>query len=152
MKSISRNRRAGFKYHILEEFNGGLVLTGPEVKSVRAGQINLEDGFGRVDNNELFLWNVYIAPYKQGSLHITQDPTRHRKILLHKNEIRRIVGRLSTKGLTLIPLEVYLSNSGYAKVKLGMAKGKTGPDKRETKKRRELEREMRREFSGRHRI
>jgi SsrA-binding protein len=147
MKAIAKNRRASFKYHILETFDAGICLTGPEVKSVRAGQLTLDDAFGRMDKNELYLWNAHIAPYKQGSLHVQQDPTRKRKLLLHKAEIKRILGKLTTKGLTLIPLEVYISDSGYAKVKLALGKGKLGPDRREDIKRKDLQREMRRRFS-----
>jgi SsrA-binding protein len=152
MKVVAKNRRAGFKYHFLETFDGGLALTGPEVKSLRAGQANLEDGFGRVENGEVYLWNVHIAPYKQGSLHVVQDATRKRKILLHRAEINRVLGKLTTKGLTLVPLEIYFSDSGYAKVKMALAKGKAGPDRREDIRRRDVEREMRRQYSGRHKI
>jgi SsrA-binding protein len=132
MKPIAHNRRAGFKYHILETFDGGLALTGPEVKSLRNGDVSMEDGFGRVDGGEVYLWNVHIAPYKMGSTHVTQDPTRKRKILLHRNEIRRVLGKMSVKGLTLVPLELYFSDSGYAKVKLALAKGKNAGDKRDS--------------------
>ena len=135
MTTVARNRRAHHKYAILETFDGGLALTGPEVKSVRAGELHLEDGFGRVENGEIFLWNVHINPYRAGSLHVTQEPTRKRKILLHKTEIGRILGKLTTKGLTLVPLEVYFSKTGFAKVKLGLAKGKNAPDQREDLKR-----------------
>jgi SsrA-binding protein len=152
MKVIAKNRRAHFKYHILETFDGGLVLTGPEVKSLRAGQVTMEDGFGRLENGEVFLWNVHISPYKQGSLHVTQEATRRRKILLHKEEIKRIIGKLTTKGLTLVPLEIFFSDSGYAKVRLALAKGKAGPDKREDIKKKDIQREMRRAFSGKHRV
>ncbi len=152
MKTAARNRRAFHKYSVLETFDGGLALTGPEVKSIRAGEVNLEDGFGRIENGEVFLWNVHIAPYKQGSLHVEQIPTRRRKILLHKAEIKRLFGKMTSKGLTLIPLEIYFGESGYAKVKLGLAKGKTGPDHREDIKRRELDRDLRRNFSGRRKI
>lgn len=152
MKIVARNRRASFRYHILETFDAGLVLTGPEVKSIRAGEVALEDGFGRMDGDQAVLWNVHIQPYKQGSLHVEQDATRKRKLLLHKEEIKRIQGKLTTRGLTLVPLELYFANSGYAKVKLALAKGKTGPDKREDIKKKTLQREMRRQFSGRHKI
>lgn len=152
MKSIAKNRRAGFKYHILETYDGGLSLTGPEIKSVRAGQVTMEDGFGRVEGGEVFLWNVHIAPYKQGSAHVLQEATRRRKILLHREEIKRILGKLTVKGLALVPLELYIADSGYAKVKIALAKGKTGPDKREDIKRKDVQKEMRREHSGKHRI
>jgi SsrA-binding protein len=152
MKVVARNRRALHKYHVLETFDGGVSLTGPEVKSLRAGDASLDDGFGRVEGEEVFLWNVHIAPYKQGSLHVEQIPTRKRKILLHKAEIKRLIGKMTTKGLTLIPLEIYFGESGFAKVKLGLAKGKTAPDQREDIKRKDLDRELRRNFSGRHKV
>jgi SsrA-binding protein len=136
----------------LETFDGGLMLTGPEVKSIRAGQVNLEDGFGRVDGGEVFLWNVHVSPYKQGSLHVVQEPTRKRKVLLKKEEIKKILGKLTVKGLALIPLEIYFGDSGFAKVKLALAKGKTAPDKRESIKKKDVQREMRREYSGRHKL
>lgn len=152
MKVVTRNRRAFHKYHILETFDGGLSLTGPEVKSLRGGDASLDDGFGRLDGGEVFLWNVHIAPYKQGSLHVEQNPTRRRKILLHKTEIKRLIGKMTVKGLTLVPLEIYFGESGYAKVKLGLAKGKNAPDQREDIKRKDLDRELRRDFSGRKKI
>ncbi|HOW27634.1 MAG TPA: SsrA-binding protein SmpB [Elusimicrobiota bacterium] len=152
MKSISQNRRASFRYEITETFEAGIVLTGPEVKSLRAGQVQLQDGFARVDGNEIYLWNVHISPYRQGSLHVAQEPTRRRKLLLHKNEIKRIMGKLTLRGLTLVPLEMFFSKSGYAKVKLGLGKGKTGPDRREDLKRKDLKRELRRDFKGHQKI
>lgn len=152
MKVVARNRRASFKYHILETFDAGLVLTGPEVKSLRAAEVTLEDGFGRPDGDAIVLWNVHIQPYKQGSLHVTQEPTRKRKLLLHKAEVQRILGKLTVKGLTLVPLEIYFSDSGWAKVKLGLGKGKTGPDKRESLKKKSVEKELRREYSGKHKL
>jgi SsrA-binding protein len=152
MKTIAQNRRASFKYHILETFDGGLSLTGPEVKSLRAGEVTLDDGFGRVDGNEVYLWNVHIAPYKMGDRMAPQEPARKRKVLLHRAEINRILGKISIKGLTLVPLELYFSDSGFAKVKLALAKGKTAGDKRESIKRKDTEREMRRNYSGKHKI
>jgi SsrA-binding protein len=152
MKTVARNRRAFHKYHVMETFDGGLALTGPEVKSLRAGDASLDDGFGRVEGGEVFLWNMHIAPYKQGSLHVEQAPTRRRKILLHRGEIKRLIGKMTTKGLTLIPLEIYFGASGYAKVKLALAKGKSAPDQREDIKRKDLDRELRRNFSGRHKV
>ena len=152
MTTVARNRRAHHKYAILETFDGGLALTGPEVKSVRAGELHLEDGFGRVENGEIFLWNVHINPYRAGSLHVTQEPTRKRKILLHKTEIGRILGKLTTKGLTLVPLEVYFSKTGFAKVKLGLAKGKNAPDQREDLKRKDLSPSPRFPANAKHRV
>lgn len=152
MKVVSRNKRASHRYHIEETFDGGLALTGPEVKSLRAGQATLDDGFGRLDKGEAWLWNVHIAPYKQGSLHVAQDPTRRRKVLLQRAQLKRLEGKLSVKGLTLVPLEIYFADSGYAKVKLALARGKLGPDRREDLKRKTVQREMRRQFSGKQRV
>ena len=152
MKIVADNRRAHFKYSILETFDGGLALTGPEVKSLRNGDVSMGDGFGRMDGDEAWLWNVHIAPYKMGSLHVTQEPTRKRKVLLHRDEIRRITGKLATKGLTLVPLQIYFSDSGYAKVKLGLAKGKNIGDKREDLKKKATDRDIRREHSGRRKL
>ena len=152
MKIVADNRRAHFKYSILETFDGGLALTGPEVKSLRNGDVSMGDGFGRMDGGEAWLWNVHIAPYKMGSLHVTQEPTRKRKVLLHRDEIRRITGKLATKGLTLVPLQIYFSDSGYAKVKLGLAKGKNIGDKREDLKKKATDRDIRREHSGRRKL
>ena len=152
MTTIAQNRRAHFKYHILETFDAGLSLTGPEVKSLRKGDVSMEDGFGRVEGNQAWLWNVHIAPYKMGSSHVTQEPTRQRKLLLHKTEIRRIIGKLSTKGLTMVPLEMYFSESGFAKVKMGLAKSKNVVDKRDSIKKKDIEREVRKEHGRRRRI
>jgi SsrA-binding protein len=152
MKIVSRNRRAEHKYALLERFEGGLVLTGPEIKSVRAGEVNLEDGFGRLDGGEVFLWNAHIKPYTQGSTHVVQYPTRRRKILLKRDEIKRLIGKLTIKGLTLVPLDIHLSDTGYAKVTLALAKGKSAPDRRDSIKKKSLQREMRRDFSGKQRL
>src|SRR5437870_5254027 len=105
-KIAATNRRAGAKYEILETMEAGLILTGPEVKSLRHGAANLQDGFARIEGEEAFLWNVHIAPYAQGSLHVKQDPLRTRKLLLNRQEIKRWMGRTVTKGLTIVPLEI----------------------------------------------
>jgi SsrA-binding protein len=151
-KVVATNHRASAKYEIIETLEAGLVLTGPEVKSLRAGQANLKDGFARMDGGRASLWNVHIAPYSLGSLHVTQEPTRTRKLLMHRKEILRWMGRTIIKGLTVIPLEIYFTKRGFAKVVLALAKGKRGPDRREEIKRRTIDREISREFSGRHRI
>ena len=151
-KVIAVNRRAHVRYEIVETLEAGLALTGPEVKSVRAGNVNLGDGFARIENEQAYLWNVHIAPYTLGSLHVTQEPTRRRKLLLNRREINRWMGKTMTKGLTIIPLEMYFNARGLAKVKLGLAKGKRGPDRREDIKRRTVGRELQREFAGKHRV
>lgn len=151
-KIAATNRRALAKYEILETLEAGLVLTGPEVKSLRGGGANLQDGFARIEGQEAFLWNVHISPYSQGSLHVTQEPLRTRKLLLHHKEILRWLGKTTTKGLTIIPLEIYFNKRGKAKVTLALAKGKRGPDRREDIKKRTVEREMRREFAGKYKV
>ncbi len=128
-----------------------MVLTGPEVKSLRAGGANLQDGFARVDGEQMFLWNVHIAPYSLGSLHVTQDPTRKRKLLLNHKEILRWMGKTMVKGLTIIPLEIYFKR-GKAKISLALAKGKRGPDRRDEIRRRTIDREIQRDYSGRPQI
>jgi SsrA-binding protein len=151
-KVVATNRRASSKYEIIETVEAGMALTGPEVKSLRAGGASLQDGFARVELEQAYLWNVHIAPYSLGSLHVTQDPVRKRKLLLHHKEIMRLMGKTIIKGLTIIPLEIYFNKRGKAKVLLALAKGKRGPDQREEIKRRAVDREMRREFAGRQRI
>jgi len=152
MKVVTTNRKAFAKYHILETYEAGVVLKGSEVKSIRAGQVNLQDSFGRIEGEEAYLFNAHIAPYKSGGLYGHTDSTRRRKLLLHKSEIKRLMGKLIPKGFSLIPLEIFFSDRGVAKVKLGLAKGKTGPDRREEIRKKELGREMRREFKGRHKL
>jgi SsrA-binding protein len=151
-KTIVTNRRAFTKYEILETLEAGIVLTGPEVKSLRAGNVNLQDGFARIEGEEAYLWNVHINPYTQGSLHVVQEPTRRRKLLLNKTEISKWMGRTITKGLTIVPLEIYFNKRGLAKIKLGLGRGKRGPDEREDIKKRTVQREMQREFAGKHKI
>ena len=151
-KVVATNRRALAKYHVLESVEAGLALTGPEVKSVRAGRINLQDGFARFDESGATLWNVHISPYAQGSTHVEQNPTRRRTLLLKAEEIRRWMGKTTVKGLTVVPLEVYFNKRGFAKVRLGLAKNKGAPDRREELRRKTVEREVSRAFAGRKRI
>ena len=142
------NRKARYSYEILDSLEAGIVLNGPEVKSLRTGQASLQDSFARVENGEIFLYHMHITPYgysRQQDL----NPTRTRKLLLHKHEIHKLEGRVQQKGFTLIPLEVFFNKRGVAKVSLALAKGKRGPDRREDIKKRGLEREARREFRAR---
>ncbi|HWP02146.1 MAG TPA: SsrA-binding protein SmpB [Gemmatimonadaceae bacterium] len=139
-KIIISNRRAGHDYHLLETFDAGIVLTGTEVKSLRAGKGSVADAFGMVRGGEVWLENMHIPPYESGG-YVNHDPTRSRKLLLHRREIRRLIGALEREGLTLVPLEVYFEN-GWAKVKLALARGKKLHDKREALRRRDAEREM----------
>ena len=151
-KVVASNRRASAKYEILETLEAGLALTGPEVKSLRAGGCSLQDGFARVVGEQAYLWNVHIAPYSMGSLHVDQDPLRTRKLLMHHKEILQWMGRTMVKGLTIVPLEIYFNKRNKAKVILALAKGKRGPDRREEIKRRTVDRELRKEFAGKQRI
>ncbi|MBI5143754.1 MAG: SsrA-binding protein SmpB [Candidatus Omnitrophica bacterium] len=145
-KVVATNRQARYNYTILESFEAGIELKGTEVKSLRAGQTNLKDSFARVDNGEIFLYNMHIAPYEFGNI-ANVDPIRPRKLLLHKNQIRRLIGDLAAKRLTLIPLKLYFKH-GIAKVELAIAKGKKLYDKREAIRKRESERELRRIARG----
>ncbi|MGT2948335.1 SsrA-binding protein SmpB [Streptococcus devriesei] len=139
---VAQNKKARHDYDILETYEAGLVLTGTEIKSVRAARITLKDGFAQIKNGEAWLNNVHITPYEQGNIW-NQDPDRTRKLLLKKKEIAKLENELKGSGMTLVPLKVYLKN-GFAKVLLGLAKGKHDYDKRESIKRREQERNIKR--------
>jgi SsrA-binding protein len=145
-QAVARNKRARHDYHILETWEAGLVLTGSEVKSLRQGKANLSDAFAVVQGGELFLLNLHIPPYEQAN-QFNHEPTRTRKLLLHRQEIRRLIGGMERKGLTLVPLDLYFNPRGIAKVTLALAKGKKQHDKREDERRREDEREMARAFA-----
>lgn len=147
---IARNPKATHDYHILETWEAGLVLTGTEVKSLRAKKASIKEGFARVANDEVFLEGVNITPYEQGNRY-NHDPVRSRKLLLHKREIQRLIGAVEQKGLTLVPLEIYFRN-GVAKVKLALGRGKKQHDRREDLKRRDAEREVARALSQRGRV
>jgi SsrA-binding protein len=140
---VARNKRARHDYHILETWEAGLVLTGTEVKSLRDGKANLTDAYGVVKDGEVFLLNLHIAPYEQGN-QFNHEPTRTRKLLLHRREIRRLIGAVEREGLTLIPLDLHFRN-GVAKVEMALGKGKKLHDKREDARRRDDERDMARE-------
>lgn len=142
------NRKARYDYEILETFETGIVLRGPEVKSIRAGKANLQDSFARVENGEVFLHQMHVSPYAY-THHEDLSPTRTRKLLMHRQEIRKLQGRVQEKGFTLVPLEIFFNKKGLAKVSLALARGKKGPDRREDIKRRDLERDARREFRAR---
>jgi SsrA-binding protein len=146
-KIVATNRRARFDYEILETHEAGLVLLGPEVKSLRAGKANLSDAYASVRRGEVFLINAHISPYTQAGRE-NPDPRRERKLLLHRAEIARLRGRVAERGLTLVPLRLYFKG-GRAKVELGVARGKRRYDKRQAIRRREEEREMQRQTRGR---
>jgi SsrA-binding protein len=140
-KTASLNRQAFHHYHILETFQAGLVLQGTEVKSIREGRINLKDSYGLVKNGEVWLLNCHISPYSHGN-RMNHDPLRTRKLLLHRSEIRKLIGKTTERGLTLVPTKIYFQN-GRAKCEIALAKGKKLYDKRETEKRKTVERETR---------
>jgi len=142
-KVIATNRKAYHDYFIEETLEAGLVLTGTEIKSVRGGRVNLRDSYVRLERGEAWLLNVHIAPYEQGNRY-NVDPTRDRKLLLHRQEILRLQGKAQAKGMTIVPLRVYLRGN-RAKVELALAKGKRQYDKREAIAQRDAEREMERE-------
>ena len=133
------NRKARFNYSVLEEIECGIELYGTEIKSIRKGNANLNDSYARVKNREVFLINMFIGKYEEGNI-FNHEERRERKLLLHKNEIIRMSNEVDKKGLTLIPLKLYLNNRGKAKILLGICKGKKLFDKRETIKQRDLER------------
>jgi len=147
VKVVCQNKKAAHEYFITERYEAGLVLTGSEVKSLRQGKATLADGYAQVVGNEVLLYNVHISPYSH-THHEEQDPTRTRKVLFHRQEIRRLIGKIQEKGLTLIPTKIYFKN-GWVKVELALAKGKKLYDKRESIKRREEEREIAKRYRGR---
>ena len=137
---LAQNRKARHDYTVLETVEAGIALTGTEIKSVRERRVNLQDGFAQIRNNEAWLMNVHISEYVQGN-RFNHDPLRNRKLLLHKKEIRRLGQATMDKGVTLVPLRMYLKH-GFAKVLIGVAQGKREFDKRETIKRREQDRQI----------
>jgi SsrA-binding protein len=139
--NIAENRKAFHDYHILDTFEAGVVLLGTEVKSIREGRVNLRDSFARLSDGEAFLYNVNISPYSHRG-YVDHEPLRPRKLLLHRDEIRKLLGKTVEKGMTIVPLRLYFKN-GRVKVALGLAKGKKEYDKRETIKRRDADRETR---------
>ncbi len=147
-KSIITNRKAYRDYEVMESLECGIELKGSEVKSLRAGKINLNDSFARIEKLEAFLYNAHISHYTEAS-YLNVDTDRTRRLLLHKNQIQRISGKLAQKGLTLIPLKVYFNDRGFVKLELGLCKGKKLYDKRESIKRRETDLYMRRAIKNR---
>ena len=140
VKVVATNRKARHDYLIEDTFEAGIVLTGSEIKSIRAGQVNLRDGYAALRDGELWLLNAHIAPYHQASYE-NHEPRRERKLLMHRREINRLTGKLQEKGLTLVPLQIYLKNS-RAKVELGLARGKKLYDKRQSMRERDDHRQI----------
>ncbi|HSR52731.1 MAG TPA: SsrA-binding protein SmpB [Acidobacteriota bacterium] len=146
-KLIVKNKKALFEYEILETLEAGLVLHGTEIKSIREGRVNLKESYARIQNGEVWLEGCHISPYSHGNIH-NHDPLRPRKLLLHKREIHQLTGKVEQKGLTLIPLALYLSK-GKAKLDLAVGRGKKLHDKRETARRKTVEREIEAELKRR---
>ncbi len=144
---MARNPKARHDYHILETWEAGLVLTGSEIKSIRAGKVSLKGAFGVVRRAEVWLEGMNISPYESGG-YANHDPTRPRKLLMHRPELRRLIGAFEQKGLTLVPLDIHLSK-GWAKVTIALGRGKRAHDKREDLKRRAAEREAARSIGRR---
>jgi len=147
IEPIARNKRARYDYHILETWEAGIVLTGTEVKSLRNGKATLTDAYGILKDGEVFLLNLHISPYDAGH-QFNHEPERTRKLLLHRKEIRRLIGAVERQGLTLIPLDLYFKH-GKAKVTMGLGKGKKLHDKRDTERERDANREIARAVSRR---
>lgn len=146
MKSISiLNKKASFEFSFLEKFVAGLVLTGTEIKSIRLGKANITDGFCVIENGEIKVRNVEIAQYEKGT-HYNHEPKRDRKLLLNKSEIRKLSGKLKDQGLTIIPLRLFISEEGWAKLEIALAKGKKLFDKRQDIKKKDIERETQRKL------
>jgi SsrA-binding protein len=141
VKIVCRNKRAAYDYFIDETIEAGMVLLGPEVKSLREGRGNLSDSYARLKGGEVYLYNMHITPYPYAH-HVELDPLRARKLLLNKREIKRLIGKTEEKGCTLIPTKVYFSEKGRAKIELALAKGKKKHDKRRALKEKELKREI----------
>jgi SsrA-binding protein len=139
--SVAENRKAFHDYHLLETFEAGIALLGTEVKAIREGRVNLRDSYARVEDGEVFLYNVNISPYSHRG-YVDHEPLRARKLLLHREEIRKLIGKTVERGMTLVPVRMYFKK-GRVKVAISLAKGKKDYDKRETIKRREVDRETR---------
>lgn len=141
-KIISTNRKAYHEYTIFEKYIAGIVLTGTEIKSIRKGAVNLKDGFAKIEEGEVFLYSVNISPYEQGNRY-NHEPERVRKLLLNRREILKMLGKIKKENFTIVPLELFLTN-GYAKLEIGLAKGKKLHDKREDMAKKSQQRDMQR--------
>jgi SsrA-binding protein len=147
-KLISDNRQARHRYEVIETFEAGLELRGTEVKSIRAGKVNLRDGFAQLRQGQVWLNNVHISPHSSTIQAYNHDPVRSRRLLLHRKEIRKLIGKVEQQGLTLIPLKMYL-NRGWVKVTLALARGKKLHDKRDSLKRKQAKRDIERALKQR---
>jgi len=147
-KLLANNKKARHDYFIEEVYEAGLVLTGTEIKSVRQGRVNLKESYAKIQAGEVFIYNMHISPYEQGNRY-NVDPLRERKLLLHKQEIRKLIGYTTQKGLTLVPLQVYLNEKGLVKMEIAVARGKKLYDKREDIAKRDAGRRMERMMKDR---
>lgn len=138
---LAENRKAYHDYFIIDKFEAGIVLTGTEMKSLRKRRLNLKDSYGNIKNGEIFLDGVHISPFEEGNIH-NHDPLRSRKLLLHKKEIMRLIGKIKEEGLTLVPLSFYINDNGKVKVEIALAKGKKLYDKRDTLAKKEAARQI----------
>ena len=146
-KVVATNRKARHEYHIIDTMEAGIALKGTEVKSIRNGNVNLKDSYADIKNGEVILLNMHVSHYKQGNL-FNHDPVRNRKLLLHKREIRKLIGKVQEKGMTLVPLRVYIKN-GKVKIELALVKGKQIYDKRADIAKKDMQREQEREWKVR---
>lgn len=147
-KIIANNKKARHDYFIEEVYEAGMVLTGTEIKSIRQGRINLKESYAKVDGGELIIYGMHISPYEQGN-RFNVDPLRPRKLLLHRQEIRKLIGYTTQKGLTLVPLTVYINEKGLAKMEIAVARGKKLYDKRDDIAKRDSDRRMQQEIKSR---
>ena len=138
-----KNRQASFEYELLEKYVAGIVLTGTEIKSIREGKINLQDGYGYFNNGELFVKGVNISPYAQGT-HYNHEATRERKLLLKRSELKKLEARTEEKGLTLVPVRLFINDRGFAKMEIALGRGKKTHDKRDSIRERDAKRELNR--------
>jgi SsrA-binding protein len=150
-KPLAQNKKASHDYFIEDTYEAGMVLTGTEIKSLRRGRANLGDAFATIRNGEMFLHNMHISPYVEGNRNNPDDPTRARKLLLHKTQIHKLLGLAKQEGYTLVPLKVY-SRNGYAKVLIGIGKGKKQYDKRESAAKKDAERDIQRALRERQKV
>lgn len=146
-KVVAQNKKANHDFFIEETLEAGIVLQGTEIKSIRNGRVNMKDSFARVSNGEVFLHNLHISPYEQGNIH-NHEPTRMRKLLLHKKQIAKLIGETQQAGYSLVPIKMYLKD-GYVKVLIGLGKGKKKYDKREDLKRKQMKRDVARALKDR---
>ncbi|MEQ2528852.1 SsrA-binding protein SmpB [Robertmurraya yapensis] len=146
-KVIAQNKKAFHDFFIEETFEAGIVLQGTEIKAIRAGRVNLKDSYAQIKNGEMFLLGMHVSPYEQGNRY-NHDPLRTRKLLLHKKEINKLIGETKEAGYSIVPVKLYLKN-GFAKVQIGLAKGKKKFDKREDLKKKEAKRDIERAFRER---